>query len=133
MRSNLTEQRVLAGIEEWDREAGLLVQESTGMSLVRKAIRNAVLVGAEEKLNAIGKHYDSKFSITGSAHGVEVRMWITVPPSNLHKIGLQDTGSESEARTVAETLLGGGFTLEPHKLKKDQWVAKVTYQLADIF
>jgi hypothetical protein len=133
-------QRKLASV--WTKRGGTmgvvtehtesLVQEST-TSLVTRTIRNSVLVGAEEKLNAIGKHYDSKFSITGSAHGVEVRMWITVPPSNLHKIGLQDTGSESEARTVAETLLGSGFTLEPHKLKKDQWVAKVTYQLADIF
>lgn len=130
---SLQEQRVLAGIEEWGRGKESLVQESAGASLVTRTLRNSLLVRAEEKLNAIGKHYDSKFSVTGSAHGIEVRMWITVPPSNLHKIGLQDQGAESEARDVAETLLGSGFTLEPHKLKKDQWVAKVTYQLADIF
>jgi hypothetical protein len=92
--------------------------EATG-SPVLKTIRNKILVDAEEKLNAHGKHYGAKVSITGSSHGLQVRMWIK--------------GPKGEADDVAKTFLGSGYTLEQHKLKKDMWVAKVTYQLGDLF
>lgn len=81
-------------------------------------LRAAVLAHLEDKLRALGKKYGAKFSITGSSHGIEVRAWID--------------GTKDEAEDIAKIFLGN-VKVEPHTLKKDHWVAKVTYQLGDIF
>jgi len=81
-------------------------------------LRVAVLAHLEDKLQALGKKYGAKFSITGSSHGIEVKAWID--------------GSKDEAEDIARIFLGN-VKVEPHTLKKDHWVAKAIYQLGDIF
>lgn len=124
MKSNLTEQRILAGIERRTRlEMPVESLDESTEAKVPKAIRTALLTHVEETLNAKGEKYGIKVSLDGSSHGIRVVAWLRAPIN----------ATEDEAREVAQIFLGSGFKLVPHSLKKDMWVAQATYQLADIF
>lgn len=88
-------------------------------SMAPKMIRNAVNT-LDDALKARAKKYGAMSAVvTGMAKGIEVAIWVE--------------GPEDEARDVAKVILGSGFTMAPHKLKDNVFVARVTYSLADIF
>ena len=99
-------------------EEGARLEEAT-TSMVPTMLRNAINM-LDDKLKPRAKKYGAdQVSVTGLAKGIEVTIWLD--------------GPEEEARDSAKVILGSDFSLEAHKLKKNYYVAKVLYTLADIF
>lgn len=82
-------------------------------------IRNSIHMLDERLKPRLKKWGADQAIVTGSAKGIEVKVWLE--------------GPEEEARDSAKIILGSGFSLTPHKLKKNYFVATALYQMADIF
>ncbi len=93
--------------------------EEATTAIVPKMLRTTINT-LDDRLKARAKKYGAdQVSVTGLAKGIEVKVWLD--------------GPEEEAKASAWVTLGSGASLEPHKLKKNYYVAKVLYTLADIF
>ena len=105
-------------VKDAAKEIRPVLTEATN-SVAPKMIRNAVNM-LDGPLKAKAKKYGAMSAVvTGMAKGIEVALWID--------------GPKDEAEDVAKVILGSGFTMAPHKLRDNVFVARVVYTLADIF